>query len=313
MAYAQALDYDAKWALAADVYATIVEHTDPRDDADIAVPAHIQLAYCFRTLGDFEASAAAYSEASRIALAAGDLIGVLRGRLGDAKLAIERGNMPQAEQILIETVEQAHATGLDDIRSRALHERAYLAGLRGNHDRAIKFAYDALELSPSQADRDRILTNIATGFRYLGLTDVARDAYLVLANTAQEQYVRWMAELNLMELAANDRIELEFDRYRRSLEPAEFMPLLRVTYLLHVGRGYHTLGNTELGIPYLEQAIDMAAKCGLNQLLFEAESALALAKSRKQSGHSQPPYVASSEIEEVVDAIQQMKRSAGIA
>ena len=62
--------------------------------------------------------------------------------------------------------------------------------------------------------------------------------------TAQEQYIRWMAELNLMELAATQGIELQFDKYRRDLESADFTPLLRVTYLLHVGRGYHTLGQS---------------------------------------------------------------------
>ena len=72
-------------------------------------------------------------------------------------------------------------------------------------------------MSNNQRDRDRTLANIATGFRYLGLMDVARDAYLVLASTAQEQYIRWMSELNLMELAALQGMELDFDKYRRDL------------------------------------------------------------------------------------------------
>ena len=62
--------------------------------------------FAFAPLAIFDAAAAAYEQASRVALAAGDMIGVLRGRIGDAKIAMARGNMPQAESILDETIER---------------------------------------------------------------------------------------------------------------------------------------------------------------------------------------------------------------
>ncbi|HEY4218946.1 MAG TPA: hypothetical protein VGM67_17515 [Gemmatimonadaceae bacterium] len=312
MAYGQTLQYDAKWSLAADVYQTIVTQCNPVDEADIVVNSFIQLGFCLRTLGDFDAATAAYSQASQLALATGDLIGVLRGRLGDAKIAIARGNMPYAESIVEEAIVRAEEHGLKDLTARALDARAHIAGLRGQHDLAIRYSYDALRLSASPRDRDRTLSNIATGFRYLGLVDVARDAYLVLATTAQEQYVRWMAELNLMELAADEGIELHFDKYRRDLETADLTPLLQVTYLLHVGRGYHALGKSELGIPYLERAVQLASEQALNQLMFEAEAALSNAMRRQR--HTNPTQDRSSirTIQPVIDAIHEMKVLAGI-
>jgi tetratricopeptide (TPR) repeat protein len=313
MAYGQALEYDAKWSLAADVYQTIIAHSSPVDDADLVVTAFIQLAFCQRTLGDLDAAAAAYEQASRVALAAGDLIGVLRGRLGDVKIAIARGNMPHAESLLEETVARAQESGLRDIESRALHERAYVAGLSGQYERAVRYSYDALELTTSQRERDRILSNIATGFRYLGLLDVARDAYLILAATAQEQYVRWMGELNLMELAAEQGVELQFDRYRQDLAAADFTPQLRITYLLHVGRGYNALGHAELGTPYLQQAIEMASKYHLNQMLFEAEAALGEALHRKVRVRCRPSNAIADEVQTVIDAIHEMKQTAGVS
>jgi tetratricopeptide (TPR) repeat protein len=156
------------------------------------------------------------------------------------------------------------------------------------------------------------LSNIATGFRFLGLADVARDAYLVLAATAQEQYVRWMAELNLMELAATQGMELHFDKYRRDLESAEFTPLLRVTYLLHVGRGYHALGNSEAGISYLERAVELASQYALNQLMFEAEAALSDAVRRRRYVSPVQDDSAASSVQPVIDAIHEMKEFAGI-
>jgi len=310
MAYGQALEYEAKWSLAADVYATIVAHAHPVEDSDLAVAGHLQLAFCLRTMGDLDAASCAYSQASRIAAAANDMLGVLRGRLGDAKIATARGNMPQADAILQETIARAEGPSLADVRSRALTDRAYIAGLSGHHDRAIRFSYDAFEITQTERERDRILTNIATAFRFLGLVDAARDAYLVIASTAQEAHSRWLAELNLMELAAHQGIELQFDRYRRDLESADLHPILRITYLLHVGRGYHALGRAEVGIPYLERAVDMASKFGFNQIMFEAEAALASARQRAPVEKPEPAVV-EPEVTEVARAIQKMRVMAG--
>jgi tetratricopeptide (TPR) repeat protein len=312
MAYGQSLEYDAKWPLAADVYGTIVAHAHPVEDADLAVAAHLQLAFCLRTLGDLDAAAQAYEQASRIAHAAHDMIGVLRGRLGDAKIATARGNMPHAEAILEETIAQASANGLDDVKSRALIDRAYIAGLCLQWDRTIRYSYQALEIVQSQRERDRVLNNIATSFRHLGLPDAARDAYLVLAATGQEQYLRWLAEVNLMELAAEQRVELQFDKYRRDLESADFTPQLRITYLLHVGRGYHALGNSTAGIPYLERAIEMASSYGFNQMVFEAEAALTDARRERAPASRRIEPQVTPEVRAVVDAIHEMRELAGI-
>jgi tetratricopeptide (TPR) repeat protein len=312
MAYGQALEFDAKWMLAADVYQTIVAHADPQEDADLVVSAYIQLAFCLRSVERLDEATRAYARASEVALAAGDMMGVLRGRLGDAKIAIARGNLPHAESILDETITRAHAHGFGDVEARALGDRAYIAGSTGHHDRAIRYSYAALEASPNTRERDRILNNIATGFRLLGLHDTARDAYLVLATTAQEQYVRWLAEINLIELAAQQQNELHFDKYRRDLELEDLNPFLRITYLIHVGRGYQSLGKPDVGIPYLEQAIDTAAKYKLNQLLFEAEEALTTAKRRERPSVPRATPTAEVSVKNVIDAVQQMKVMAGI-
>lgn len=312
MAYGQTLQYDAKWALAADVYRTIVSHAHPADDADLVVTAFLQLGLCLRSMDEFDDATAAYAAASRVALASGDMVGVLRGRLGDARIAVARGNMPYAESVIEDTITQAKTSGFNEIHAQALGDRAAIAGFRGQHDRVIRYSYDALTLTLTPRDKDRALINIATGFRFLGLLDIARDAYLVLAATAQEQYIRWMADLNLMELSATQGLELQFDRYRRDLEGEDFTPLLRVTYLLHVGRGYHALGNSGAGIPYLERAVALASERNLNQLLFEAEEALSDAMRGKRVARPEPDNSALPVVQPVIDAIHEMKELAGI-
>jgi tetratricopeptide (TPR) repeat protein len=282
------------------------------EDADLAVAAALQLGFCLRTSGDLDAAGLAYLHAAQVANAVNDLVGVIRGRMGDAKIAAERGNMPTAESILEEAIEQARIHGLDDVHSRALNDRAFVAGQRGQYDRVIRYSYDALALSKSQRERDRILTNIATAFRYIGLLDVARDAHLVLASTAQEQFIRWNSALNLLDLAAQQESELQFDRYRRELEAADLTPQLRATYLLYVGRGYVTLHKPALGIPYLDQAVAFAEQHRLNQLMFEAETALSDAKSADRSVVRSAEWTSdASAFEDVVLAIQSMKDMAG--
>jgi hypothetical protein len=121
-----------------------------------------------------------------------------------------------------------------------------------------------------------------------------------------------MSELNLMELAAAQGIELEFDKYRRDLEGADFTPQLRVTYLLHVGRGYTALGDAGIAIPYLERAIELASQHHLNQLMFEAEDALAGAKRRELRPEPQRAASVDPSVQTVIDAIHEMKATAGI-
>jgi tetratricopeptide (TPR) repeat protein len=312
MAYGQALEYESKWKLAADVYRTIIAHAHPIDDADIAVPAHLQLASCLNSIGETEDAGAAYGDAGRVAEASGDLIGVLRARIGEAQLAARRGNVPEAEAILDETIARAGQHGLADVSSRALHDRAYVAGLRGQYDRAVQFGYRALELATSQRQRDRVLADIATAMLYLGVLDAARDAYLVLAATAQEQYVRWTSALNLMEIAARQGFEPVFERYRHDFETTELPPYLAARYLIVVGEGYHSLGRVESSASYLERAIDLAARHRLNQLVFEAESSLAAARSSKRRLTSGAPQEVPVEVAGVARAIHQMKASAGI-
>ena len=52
----------------------------------------------------------------------------------------------------------------------------------------MRFAYDAMRESTSERERDRILGDLAGSFYMLGLKSAARDAFSIIAATAQEQY-----------------------------------------------------------------------------------------------------------------------------
>jgi tetratricopeptide (TPR) repeat protein len=298
MAYARSLDLDAQWALAADVYETVIAHAHPVEDADVAVTALLRRAHCLRELGELTEAMAAYTVAGQVARVSGNLIGDLRARIGEAKILAARGNLPEADRILETTAARATDLELHEVRSAATHDRSLVAHLRGQYDAAVRFAYDAMRDSASPHERDRILNDLANAFHSLGDKSAARDAFLILASTCREQYLRWTATINLMELAAEDGMSLVFERYRQQLASAKLPPMLQTQFELHAGRGYQIFGEYDLAESWLSRTIATARAHSFNQLAFAAEDALS-----NNSQPAAPKIVAPSEIADDVRLI----------
>lgn len=311
LAYGRALDYEGQWLLAADVYRSVIARAHPVEDADVSADAYLQLGYCMRTLGLWTEAAEAYSIAGRIAAHAGDIMKVLRARLAEAKLAIARGNLPEAESILDETIDRAHLNRLPEVRALAMHDRATVAHARRDFQSAIRFGYEALRGLTNPASRDRALSDIASAFAELGVWSAARDAHLVLAATAQEQYSRWTATLNLLELAVLDRREPVFEQYRRELTDATLPPVLEVDYHLYVGEGYRIFGNLDAARAALTLALHIATAHKLNQRAFRAEEALRSLDSPSHASVLPAEFVPES-VRHVAEAIEHLRDAAGI-
>lgn len=275
LAYGRSLDLDAKWALAADVYETVIAHVHPVEESDVAITAHLRLAMVLRHLGELDRSSATYESVRVLAQTTGDLVGALRAEVGCARIATLRGNLPSAESTLDGVIRQAAKHGLIDVHAHALHERADVAFLRGQYDMAVRFAYDALEQEGDPNNRDRLLADIAASFYMLGARSAARDAYLILEATGREQYQRWVAAINLMEIASVDGSATLFERYKRSLLQADLPMNLKAQLQLHLGEGYARLGNAEAARRALGAARNIASEYKFNQLLFAVEERLA--------------------------------------
>jgi len=310
MAYGRALEYDAHWQLAADVYETLLAHLHPVEDSDASVAAHLRLGMCHRNQDNLEDALAAFASASDIALNIGDIIGVLRARIGEANVAVLRGNIPKAEQLLDDTIAQARGENAQDVRSRALHDRANVARMRGNFELAVQLAYQALSQCQGSSEKDRILGAIAAVFIDLGVYSAARDAYLVLSATAQEQYVRWASLLNLMEIASLTGAQTQFEQLRRALVHAPLPPHMLAHFELNQGEGYYRLGSPERARQHLERAAALAGEHSLNELLFAAYDALEKVKTPAPVPVVERPM--SLEVEEVAQAILEMRELVGV-
>src|SRR5690242_2786916 len=199
LGYGRALDYDANWGLATDVYQTVAKISRPERNAKLAVDANVAVGGAARRNGDWETSARAYSQAAYIADTMGDRQGVLTVQVGIANTYMAKGNLPQAQSILDDVIVQSGDERMDEVQAAALHSRASLAQRRGEKADAVRLAHEALELTRTPALRDTVLEDLAVAFSEIGLRDAARDSHLILANTAQLRWVRWQATVNLME------------------------------------------------------------------------------------------------------------------
>jgi tetratricopeptide (TPR) repeat protein len=280
----------------------------------------MQLGFCLRRLGELDAAAAAYAHAGRAADAAGDLMRVLRAQVADAKIAVARGNLPRAEEILDRTIAAAEENEFGELHGMTLHERATVAHLRGDYERAVRVAYEALGRLHSPTARDRVLGDLAASFIHLGVRSAARDALLILAATAQEQYSRWLATINLMELEAMDGCEPRFEEYRRQLDGLSLPPVLQAEYYFSLGEAHRLFDHVDQARQALTRAVDVAAAHGLNQHLFRAERALAELEAssrraereeRRQAAQIPPTIAAPEALSDVVTALGEMRATIG--
>ena len=295
-AYGRSLDFGGHWRVAIDVYRTLLDYAHPLMDADVATVASLRIGYCSRVLGEWDDARAAYDRAAEIAMASGDEADVLRSRVGRANLAKDRGNIPEAESMLDEVLERTTSAALADVRRLALHDRSTVAYLRGDAELAIRMAHEAMALTAPGAARDRLLADIGTYFAALGVRSAARDAHLIVAHTAQEQYSRWSSTLSLMELAALDGVESAFAEHRRILAAAPLPPELEALLHLYVARGERRFGRIRAALDSAERAREIAEESGQHQRAFEAEELVVALRAAVRHSDRQSVAAGASEV-----------------
>lgn len=273
-AYAGLLERRGEFALAADVYETSVRLGSEEFDGDLILDAHMRLGLCMRGLSRFVEAEAAFGEAGRLAKKRGDPARGLRSRIGLANVVFYRGDIPLAERMLEEITAACQAGGFAAERAQAVHTSATVARKRGQLQRAVSLAYDALQFTPSPADRERILGDLGAIFIDMKRFDAARDALLVLEATAMTATMRWSARVNLLALAARAGDGDLFVRSRGQLASVELPPNIHVNFLIESARGFRRFGKSEHARELLEAARSFAEANSLNSSIFEVEQML---------------------------------------
>jgi tetratricopeptide (TPR) repeat protein len=311
LGYGRALDYEANWALAADVFSTVAKLARPEKSPKLAVEAHVLVGGSARRNGDWDTSARAYSQAAYIADTLGDRQGVLTVQVGIANTYLAKGNLPQAQSILDDVIVQSRDQGIDAVQGLALHSRSAISHMRGEKAEAVKLAHDALSLTTNPSDRDRILGDLAAGFSEIGMRDAARDAHLLLTATAQAKWVRWQATINLLELASVDGMEDAFNAYAEQLRKTPLGPWLKSHFLLLLGEGLERFGRYEAAEQALSEAVDYAALNQIFSVNFKAEESLAAIRSKSRRAAAAPVFAqVPQEVLAAAHAISELRKAA---
>jgi tetratricopeptide (TPR) repeat protein len=311
LAYGRALDYEASWGLAADVFSTVAKLAKPERNPRLAVEANVAVGGAARRNGDWEISARAYSQAAYIADTLGDRSGVLTVQVGIANTYLAKGNLPQAQTILDDVIMQARDQQLPEIQSMALHSRASLAQRRGECAEAVRLGHEALNLTANPVARDTVLEDLAVAFSEAGINDAARDAHLILANTAQLKWVRWQATINLMELASKDGIEDAFNSYAAELRRVPMGPWLKSHFLLFLAEGLDRFERHEAAEQVLSEAIEYTSSNQIHSVTFRAEEVLAAVRSRSRRAAKAPIFASvPDEILAAAHAVSELRKVA---
>ncbi len=309
MAYGRALDLGARWALAADVYETIIAHVHPVDESDVAIAAHLRLGTCLLKVGALAEASVSFDAASAIANDVDDIFGVLRAQIGHAKIALARGNTPSAERLLDETIAAAALSPeLVEVHAVALQDRAEVAFHRARYDVAVELAYRSLELTHDPMNRDRLLFDIASAFYMLGVHSAARDAWLILEATAQEQFLRWRASINLMEVAAREGSMSLFERYQRSLAVMPFPPSIAAQFQLQTAESYEALGQPDAAAEAAELTRAIAERHGFHSAAFAAEALMARVKQGHASSRLPQLSAVPESLQHIATTIKQLRK-----
>lgn len=314
-AYGKLLQYEASWSLSRDVFETLVTYAQCIDDEERLLDSMLMVGFSLRMLAQFDEARDAYGRLRDTAAVLESEQYLLLSELGFAKIAIERGNLPAAagmlDQIITEAREEEHV----GIRAKALMDRARVAHHLGDLSAATILGHQALLHSRDPMERDRILINISATLMHLGLWEQSRDGNLVLIATAQEAAVRWMAQINLMQLAYLERREPMFEHYRREVADVDLPPYLEVVYCENSARGLRVFGRLTEATRSFQRMLAVAERHGLNEFTLKAERFLenveaaadpleAVAKTRA----SDPP----PELATVAHAITELRILAGL-
>jgi hypothetical protein len=312
LAYAALLYDEESWALASDVYRTFLAFAENEADRDLGAHAWLRLGTSLVMDGHLQEGQAAHEAARELAASIGHRYIELLAQHGLAIVAMQRGNLPDADQRLGALADVCRAemeadAAIADVLARALHDRGWVAIHRGQIDRAFGLLYDAMQYTTEPRRKDRVLQDLALAFLESGNRATACKAMRLIEQRAEDQWLRWIAALNLMHCATLDGAETVFEHYRRSLASAALPARLLVGYHMFVGEGLRRFGREAQAVAAYGRAVTIAERHSLNAMLIEAEAAQHAAPAKvAEAPRNDAPPAWSPEADRVARAIDEM-------
>lgn len=236
----------------------------------------LQRGRVLRLIGRFDEARGAYDDARRRAISVGDTHSALLGRIGDASVMRQLGNLPGSEQALREILNDAEELEDRDAQARAHHDLGAIFNNRDKGREAILHLYRAFELYERPTHKLRALSDVGQALRREGRYAASRDAFLVVLKSGATEELRAGAMIALLELSALTGDRLGFSRWRREVAAiADHLPAERqADFHLQLGLGHAAFGQLAKAEAALREALAVSERLRLNEYTFNAEAAL---------------------------------------
>lgn len=276
VAFSDWLEGEFRLREALDVLDTALAIGDAARDAAVQCAVLLRRGRTLRVAGHLNEARSAYGQAGSLAKATGDSHRELLSRIGRAIVLQQLGNLPAANALLCDVINDAVLAGDRDARARATHDLAVNHLMQGEPDQGAILAFRAYQLYSDTEGRYRALSDAGIALEELGHDSAAHDAFQLVFRRGPSVGIRVRVGLELLGLAGKRGDRAAFDARRRSLDAiaAEMPPRVAVDFDIKLGHGYARFGRTSLARHHFEMAIARAEQHHLNELLFRAEQGL---------------------------------------
>jgi hypothetical protein len=274
LVYGQSLGDEGEWQIAESVYSLVGMDAELDGETWYAAEARLSMGRASRMCADWESSRVAYRRAYELGVECGDSSIALRSRIGDANNLWSRGDFPAARRLL-ETTARSARRSCPAVLPRVTLALAGLANAAGEYERAIQLAFGLLNSLP---DTDELayqtLVDLAIFLTDYGLPPVAASALKLVERSAPEARVRRQARLNLYFLAVQQADATAFTTLRTELAAEQLSARERTQFALFSAQGFRQFSQLDSARTAADEAIQLATRFELFQLLFEAEAEL---------------------------------------
>ena len=305
-AYAYFLEHEARLEEALDVLGLA-----SRAHGSAVPPAEFAAIALFagrlnRLLARWAAANTCYQRAEDSATAAGDLVTVLRSRLGRGAVARGQGNLPLSRSMAQEVATQAERASLAEVEAMAWADLGAVLELQGCLEESVQAKYRAFRLTEDSLSRMRVLGDLGISLLQLQAYASARLAFEIVASSNTSFIVRTNAVLELMDLesAAGNRMAFERRRAEAEGNRERMPPSMVADFHYKAGVGMSRFGRHKRAREFLTTGLQFAEEHRLNVWYFRFERELKALEGLEASEARQPESTAPATVDSpVVEAV----------
>jgi tetratricopeptide (TPR) repeat protein len=266
-----------------------------------------------RLLARWTAANTCYTRAEDAAVSAGDMVTVLRSRLGRSAVLRGQGNLPLSHTMAEDVAEQAKAAELCEVEAMAWSDLGAVLVLQGRLEESVQAKYRAFRLTEDSLNRMRVLGDLGVGLLRVRAYESARLAFEIVAASNTSFMVRSNAVLELMDLESAVGNRMAFERRRADAEASRerMPPSMAADFHFKAAVGMARFGRRKRAREFLNAGLKLAEEHRLNVWYFKFESelkalnALDAAEVREPELATPESYNESPAVEEVTVGLRE--------